>query len=300
MESESQMQKTADNLDSFIQKINLRLEYLIDNAFPETDVLSDAVKYSLLSKAKRLRPSIVIATGKAFNVPEDISIDPACCIEMIHTYSLIHDDLPSMDDDDYRRGKPSLHVAYNEAIAILAGDFLLTYPFEVLANLKSVSAEKKINLVKVLANRSGGNELIKGQVIDLTSEGKDLPQEMVEKMHLKKTASMILASLEFAAVLGDASQSEITILQEIGKSVGLAFQIKDDILDVTSSTDILGKPAKSDVINKKATFVTCIGIDKAKVYVDALKTKSVKLLNSLNRNTLDLEQLIENLFSKKA
>ena len=294
------MQKVADNLDDFIKKINLRLEHLIDNTFSEADVLSEAVKYSLLSKAKRLRPSIVMAASKAFNVSEDISIDPACCIEMIHTYSLIHDDLPSMDDDDYRRGKPSLHIAYNEAIAILAGDFLLTYPFEVLANLKNISAEKKINLIRILANRSGGNELIKGQIIDLTSEGKNISQSMIEKMHLKKTASMILASLEFAAILGDASQAEMAIIQKIGMAIGLAFQVQDDILDVTSSTDLLGKPAKSDVINKKATFVTCLGIDKARVYVDNLKEKSVKLLNSLNKKTLDLEQLIENLISKKA
>jgi len=286
--------------DILVEKINLRLEYLIENAFSEPDILYDAVKYSLLSKAKRLRPMFVMTAGQAFNVSEDISIDPACCIEMVHTYSLIHDDLPSMDNDDYRRGKPSLHIAYNEAVAILTGDFLLTYPFELLSKLEGISAEKKIQLVKILANRSGGNELIKGQIIDLTSEGKNISQKLIEQMHRKKTASMILASLEFGAVLGDATESETHSLQEIGESIGLAFQIQDDILDVTSSTDLLGKPAKSDVVNKKATFVSCVGIGKARSCVDDLKKKAIRLLNSLNRNTHDIELLVEKLFSKKA
>lgn len=295
------MQKTNKRkLDYFTEKVNTRLDYLIKAAFYETDILCEAVRYSLLSKAKRLRPMFVIATANAFNVPESISIDPACSIEMIHTYSLIHDDLPSMDNDDYRRGKPSLHIAYNEAIAILAGDFLLTYPFELLSKLENVSSEKKIELVKTLANRSGGNELIKGQVIDLTSEGKKISQELIEKMHLKKTASMILASLEFGAILGSANQTEIHTLQEFGKAIGLAFQIQDDILDVTASSSMLGKPAKSDLVNKKATFVSLAGVDKSKIYVNSLKKKSIELLKSLSRNTSDLELLLEKLFSIKA
>ncbi len=294
------MQKTHNTtFDDLAEKINLRLEDLIDDVFSEPDILCEAVKYSLLSKAKRLRPMFVIATANAFNVKDNISIDPACCIEMIHTYSLIHDDLPSMDDDDYRRGKPSLHIAYSESIAILAGDFLLTYPFELLANLEGISPEKKLQLVKTLAHRSGGNELIKGQIIDLTSEGKNLSQTLIEKMHRKKTASMILASLEFGAILGDATQHERNILQKIGEFVGLAFQIQDDILDVTSSTDSLGKPAKSDMINKKATYVSCVGIDEARLHIKDLKQKSINLLRSIDRNTNDLEILVEKLFSKK-
>ena len=293
------MQKTHNTtFKDLAEKINLRLEHLIDNAFSEPDILCEAVKYSLLSTAKRLRPMFVIATASAFNVKDNISIDPACCIEMIHTYSLIHDDLPSMDNDDFRRGKPSLHIAYNESIAILAGDFLLTYPFELLAKLEGLPPEKNLQLVKILANRSGGNELIKGQVIDLTSEGKDISQELIEKMHRKKTASMILASLEFGAILGDATQDETNVLQKFGEFVGLAFQIQDDILDVTSSTKFLGKPAKSDMVNKKATYVSCVGIEKARLRINDLKEKSIKLLKLINRNTYDLEVLVKKLFSK--
>jgi geranylgeranyl diphosphate synthase, type II len=299
LESLIQKKQMIENyLESLSEKINQRLDALIAIEDKDYAVLFNAVRYSLLSNGKRLRPLLTIVACDVFGVAFDKSIDPACCIEMIHTYSLIHDDLPSMDNDNYRRGKPTLHIAYSEAIAILAGDMLLTYPFEILANLQNVAAEKKNKLISTLAKRSGKNEMIAGQVIDLISEGKSLNQELMEKMHRKKTASMFCVCFEFAAILGDANDIETKILQEIGQIIGLAFQIQDDILDLTLTTKELGKPAKSDLINGKSTSVSCLGIDNSLLYITALKEKALQLLKKLNRKTFSLEKLILKFISK--
>lgn len=188
-------------------------------------LLFKAARYSLLSSGKRLRPILTLATAQTFNTPLEYALIPACAIEMVHTYSLIHDDLPCMDDDDLRRGIPTLHKVYDEAHAVLTGDYLLTYAFELLSTAPHLTSDQKLALVKTLSQHAGGSGMIGGQVMDMQGSND------WEQMHLLKTASLMISALEFGAIIGNCSPSDTTHLKTFGKQIGLAFQIIDDILD---------------------------------------------------------------------
>lgn len=278
------------------EKIRTRLTALLPVFAEEKKILHEAVCHSLLSGGKLLRPILTIATADMFSVPIAQVIDVACCIEMIHTYSLIHDDLPCMDDDDFRRGKPTLHKLYPEAIAVLTGDFLLTFSFETLASLEGVLPEKKNMLIASIAKRSGINGMIGGQIIDMTSEGKSIDEKLLKKMHREKTASLLIACLECGAILGEASPKELQSLCHLGEKLGFAYQIQDDILDIASTTQSLGKPAKSDVKNAKATSVACLGLTEAKKTLSELVKECFSLIQNFEKDGSILTLCLKKLF----
>ena len=258
--------------------IDQRIKELVKE--DQNDLLK-AASYSLFPGGKRLRPILTLATVDTFNLDSIIALDVACSLEFIHTYSLIHDDLPSMDNDDLRRNKPTLHKAYPEWLAILTGDFLLTYAFEVITS-STLSDAKKAKITSVLAKRAGANGMLMGQVIDLSSIGKTIDQDTLEKMHYHKTACIIMAALEIGGIIGNANAKELEGLKNFGKYLGIAYQIQDDILDVEAKEEDLGKPVLSDKEKNKPTAVTVYGLKDAKKMVKEFYEKALLYLSALS------------------
>lgn len=265
-------------------------------------VLIDSMEYSLKAGGKRIRPTLVLMFTKACNGDINSSLPFACGIEMIHTYSLIHDDLPCMDDDDLRRGKPSNHKLYGEDIALLAGDALLTNAFSTVLSEEAVSlvgSEKAVKCGKVLADLSGMTGMVGGQVIDLKSEGKKVPVDVIHRMHLKKTSALIKASCIMGAIVGSNNDDDIEKAGEYGENLGLAFQIMDDILDVTSSEEQLGKPIGSDAENEKSTFVTLLGLKKCYSLVEEYTNKAISALQGFKGDTTELKNIALKMSERK-
>lgn len=282
------MTMVVDYLKTQGDVIEKRLNELIPSSLGPYQQLFEAARYSLLGGGKRIRPMITLATVQAFSGDASIALTPACTLEFIHTYSLIHDDLPCMDDDDFRRGKPSLHKKYNEGHAVLTGDFLLTYAFEVLATDPLLSAEKKIKLIEILAKRSGSDGMIGGQVMDIGYVGNPLTLEQLSLLHKNKTAALISAAVEFGGIIADANPEQLKFLRLFGENIGLAFQIMDDILDVTSSAVKHGRSVASDIINGKTTYVSLLGVDKAR---EAAKHHHTQALHALAQLPINPELL---------
>ncbi|MCP5504695.1 MAG: polyprenyl synthetase family protein [Chlamydiales bacterium] len=265
--------------------INERLNQLIPEKDTPQSLLYEAARYSLLLPGKRLRPLLLLKVLEDYGVSIEKGLDAAAAIEMIHTYSLIHDDLPCMDDDDLRRGKPSLHKVYGEGQAVLAGDFLLTYAFEVLAK-SSLPRE----VITIIAKAAGGDGMIGGQVVDLLLEETNPDWDTLLFMYLGKTAALFSAALECGAVISGVSYSEQAAFRNAGKYFGIAFQIHDDILDVTSDEKTLGKPIFSDAKNKKSTCLSLFGLEKAKQFASSFLEKA---LNSLPQQALKVHKLLQ-------
>jgi geranylgeranyl diphosphate synthase type II len=274
-------------------------EKLIENALfdflPSKDChekkLIDSMEYSLKAGGKRVRPRLVFEFNLLCSGNPESAVPFACAVEMIHTYSLIHDDLPCMDDDDLRRGKPSNHKVFGEDIALLAGDALLTLAFETITSDKAVklsgeSASRKA--ANILAKYSGASGMVGGQVIDLISENANAPIEVLKEMDYKKTACLIKAACELGAVSAKASDEQIKAASLYGECIGLAFQIKDDILDVVSTDDELGKPVGSDKENSKSTYVSLLGLEECGRLVNSLTEKAVKALEFFDGDTSSL------------
>ncbi len=228
--------------------------------------LFESARYALLGGGKRLRPILTLTATRVLGGNPDLALTPACTLELVHTYSMIHDDLPCMDNDDYRRGKLTVHKKYSEELAVLTGDFLLTYAFEVIATDSQLSSEKKSQLISVLAHCSGSDGMIGGQVMDLFYEGKRVSLDDLRLLHRNKTAALITGALEFGGIICSAPPAHIDCLRQFGEAIGLAFQIIDDILDVTSSQAKHGKALASDIRNKKSTYVSLMGIEQAQSY----------------------------------
>lgn len=283
------------NISQYIEQTIENIDAHLNTLIPEKDVthhqLYKAARYSLLGGGKRLRPILTIAAAHTLGTPINKAINSACAIEMIHTYSLIHDDLPCMDDDDFRRGRPSLHKAFGEGHAVLAGDYLLTYAFEVIAKDKLISAEQKILLIDLLARSSGGDGMIGGQIMDIEAEGKQLNLDSLRQIHRYKTGAMISTAVEFGGILASASEAQRRSLRLFGDDIGLAFQIIDDVLDVTSSKQKHGKEIASDAINNKMTYATLLGIDPAKKAAHALMESAQQHLVDLKCDTSLLQEL---------
>jgi len=273
-------------------KIEQRLGELVPDG---NDSLSKAARYALLGGGKRLRPQLVLITAKMLGASEEAALDPACAIEMIHAYSLIHDDLPCMDDDDLRHGKPSLHKAFPESIALLAGDFLLTYAFEVVANAPHLTDSQRVALIRVLSNRAGAKGMIGGQVLDMESTGRSISIDTLFDMHRGKTAALLTACLEFGAIVANREQG---IFKTIGENLGLAYQILDDLLDASSTTEQLGKTAGSDAKQQKQSSVAILGIEAAKQKLEELKSICFAQINAIPKSeelvTLTQKLLIRN------
>ncbi|MDP4144805.1 MAG: polyprenyl synthetase family protein [Bacillota bacterium] len=262
-------------------------------------IIYESMAYSLNIGGKRVRPLLSIYTYNMFKNEYEKVLPIACAIEMIHTYSLIHDDLPCMDNDDLRRGSPTNHKVYGDAIAVLAGDGLLTEAMNIMFNYCKQAGERALEACSIITNSSGAEGMVGGQVVDIISEGKLIPLEQLEYMHSKKTGELIRASIIAGAILGDASNSEIELLGEYGSKLGLAFQIKDDILDILGDTEVLGKPAKSDEENNKTNFITLHGIDKCVELCNDLTKECLYILKSLYRDTSHLEEFTKFLLNRK-
>ncbi|WP_062048215.1 polyprenyl synthetase family protein [Bacillus sp. JCM 19034] len=235
------------------------------NAIQAPEQLKEAMLYSLNAGGKRIRPAFVFATLQSFGVSMEKGLDVACALEMIHTYSLVHDDLPAMDDDDLRRGKPTNHKVFGEALAILAGDALLTYSFEVIANLDAaVSTTQKVELIREISQAAGPAGMVGGQVADMAGEDQQLTLDELIFIHQHKTGDLLTASVMSGAILSGANVDEMKQLRNFSRELGLIFQIKDDILDVEGDTVLIGKPVGSDQNNNKSTYPNLLGLDAAK------------------------------------
>lgn len=269
------------NIDDYLALINDNLgKYLPGKDILQKSVI-DAMEYSLAAGGKRVRPILTLAFCEACGGYVENALPFACAVEMVHTYSLIHDDLPCMDNDFLRRGRPANHIANGEAMALLAGDALLTRAFEVMLcdeTIKLVGAEAAAMAAGCLARSIGVLGMIGGQVIDLESEEKNLTQVALDKMHSLKTGALITAAAKIGCIAAQANKNEILAAQSYANSIGLAFQIMDDILDVTSTSDELGKNVGSDLAAQKSTYVSCMGIEKSKRTVLQLTENAIKSL----------------------
>jgi len=271
--------KVSDRFESRLDEYRQRVEMYIDGVVPGADVIPEqlhqAMRYAVLNGGKRIRPLLVYAAGECLGVPVEQLDPPAAAIEMIHAFSLVHDDLPAMDDDDLRRGKPTVHRKFNESTAILAGDALLPLAFSAISDSGAISDREKVALASLIATASGSLGMTGGQAIDLAAEGQALSAEELERMHNLKTGALIHASVMSAASLARGLDAGIgddamAAMDRFGRKVGLAFQIRDDLLDVEGSTETLGKMAGADELHDKATWPSLFGLEEARRYCDEL------------------------------
>ena len=281
-----------DQLNEYIKitEDNLRKYNSYTKETESRKILVDAMNYSLEAGGKRIRPALVYAFCELCGGDINNAAAPACAIEMIHTFSLIHDDLPAMDNDDFRRGKPSCHKAFDEAVAILAGDALSVLPFEIISDDDRLTAEQKVKIISCLAKAVGREGMIGGQVIDIENEKRDdVSEDDLRKMYKGKTGALIMASCVMGCIGANASDEKIKLASEYAYKLGLAFQIVDDILDVTSTQEELGKPIGSDSEENKTTFVSLYGVDKAKKIAAEITSEAVDILKKFENNEFLME-----------
>lgn len=260
----------------------------------------EAVNYSVLAGGKRLRPLLMKETYQMFDGEGKVVEPFMAAMEMIHTYSLVHDDLPAMDNDEYRRGKKTTHAVYGEAMGILAGDALLNLAFETAAGAFDMeTSPRTAKALQILSGKAGIYGMIGGQVVDVESEGQPLSREKLDFIYRLKTSALIEAAMMVGAVLAGASDEEVAAMERVAGDVGLAFQIQDDILDVTSTLEVLGKPIHSDDKNNKTTYVTLEGLDKAKKDVEEISERALSTLASLEHKNAFLEELIRMLITRE-
>jgi farnesyl diphosphate synthase len=274
-----------DYLELYQQRVTKALEYWLPETGIQPAKLHEAMRYAVLGEGKRIRPVLVYASGHAFGVDYRELDGPAAAVEIIHAYSLIHDDLPAMDNDDLRRGRPTCHRAFDEATAILAGDALQALAFHVLAHHPDmrVEADKRIRMIDVLAVASGSRGMAGGQSIDLDSVGKQLTIAELENMHIHKTGALIKACTELGALsYRDIDAEGLETISRYGKCIGLAFQIQDDILDVEGETEVIGKPQGSDQQRNKPTYPNLLGLKQAKEAARELHREALSCLENFD------------------
>lgn len=278
-----------------VQKIEGILQEYLPKQKGRQSVVMEAMGYSLMAGGKRLRPMLMQETFRLYNGTAKSLRPFMAAIEMIHTYSLVHDDLPAMDNDEYRRGRKTTHVVYGEDMGILTGDALLNYAFETAFKAFVTDPEDSLAIgraLAVLGKKSGIYGMLGGQVIDVKETGKEVSREVLDTIYRLKTGALIEASMMIGAILGGASEEEVRKVERIAGYVGTAFQIQDDILDVTSTREVLGKPTHSDEKNEKTTYVTLMGIPKAEREVERLSGEAIRLLHELSGENAFLEQLL--------
>ncbi len=278
-------------------------EKIIDRYIPSEEeypnIIFKAMRYSVFAGGKRIRPILLMSACELFGGDLKKAEPFASAIEMIHTYSLIHDDLPAMDNDDYRRGRLTSHKVFGEDIAILTGDALLHHSMETMANAcLEFRGVESIKAMQIISNSSGVYGMLSGQVVDIISEGKEIDGKTLEYIHRNKTSALISASLKAGASIGGASDKDIEIMGEIGEKIGIAFQIQDDILDVTSTTEILGKPVGSDEKNNKVTYVSMYGLEKSKRDVERLSNEAISMLEVFGEKSEFLLELTKYLIKR--
>jgi geranylgeranyl diphosphate synthase type II len=261
------------------RKIDRALDTYLPKANTKPATLHRAMRYSLFAGGKRLRPILCLAAAEACRGNINDALPLACALECIHTYSLVHDDLPSMDNDDFRRGRPTCHKVFGDGIAVLAGDALLTIAFEIVSRAKPTPRYDISDLLREIAVAAGSRKLIAGQVADLEAERKDVKRDQLEFIHENKTAAILKSSVRFGAMSANADPRKLSAITRFGQRLGLAFQIIDDILDVTQTSEILGKSAGKDVTAKKATYPAVIGLDKSRAEAGRLTRQAHNALS---------------------
>jgi len=291
-----------NDLDKFFaastKAVNIRIESLIAEAAIASKRLDSAVRWSAFGSGKRFRPTLVFAVGEVLGVTRERLVNMAAAVEMIHTYSLIHDDLPAMDDDDLRRGRETCHKKFDEATAILAGDALHVLAFEAVANDAGLKIEIRLSLLSGLA--AAARKMVVGQQLDLDAEGIDIPVARIKDIHSNKTGALITFSAQSAAIISEASQTNYEAVSNFAARLGLLFQMSDDILDVTQSTATLGKTAAKDISAKKATYPGALGIDASKKLLHEVYESALAALEPLERRFDLLAQLAKYVVERKS
>ena len=293
------------DLDSYftsqIMRINRALESLLKTA-DKPDRILEAMTYSLMAGGKRIRPVLCMAATEAVGGNLEDAVPAACALEMVHTYSLIHDDLPAMDDDDLRRGKPTCHIAFDEATAILAGDALLTLAFQTLSSIELNNAglaAKWMQVIQLISYAAGYCGMIQGQMLDITSEGRQLTLAELKSMHRLKTGALIEASLSTGAVLGGSNSNRISLLERYAQNIGLAFQVADDILNVEGDPEIMGKAVGTDKLRNKNTYPSLLGLKQSKDYAGQLVENALQALESFDQKAEPLRAIAKYIIERK-
>ena len=296
------------NFQDELKKRTEEIEAVLKSYLPREEgfakTMAQAMNYSVLAGGKRLRPMLILETCRMFGGEDKLAYPFMAAMEMIHTHSLVHDDLPALDNDDYRRGRLTTHKVYGEAMGVLSGVALLNYAYEVMLTAFDLAEDEKararvIKALKVMSHKTGLYGMLGGQSVDVENDGKPMSREMINYIYENKTSALIEGSMMAGAILGGASAEEVAVVEKAASGIGLAFQIQDDILDVTSTAEELGKPIHSDEKNHKTTYVTLMGIEKASQQVAELSEEAVKLLEGLNKKNEFLFILVKELVGRR-
>jgi geranylgeranyl diphosphate synthase type II len=280
-------------------EVDAALDAFLPKAKEKPSSIHEAMRYTVFAGGKRLRPILCLAAAEACGGDPESAMPPACSVEIMHTYSLVHDDLPCMDDDDLRRGRPTCHKVYGEGMAVLTGDALLTEAFLIIAQTPATRRYPAAAYVAELALTGGSTRLIGGQVMDLEGEGQKLTKAQLVKIHEAKTAALLTTSIRLGAMTANASEDKLEALTTFGRALGLAFQVIDDILDVTQSTEVLGKTAGKDVAVDKATYPSVLGLDKARKEAAKLTKQALDALDPFKKKGARLREIAEYLLKRE-
>ncbi len=291
------------DLKQYLEARRLMVEEALEVALPQQDGpetrVVEAMRYSLFAGGKRLRPILCLAASEAVGGDLKAAMPAGCALEMIHTYSLIHDDLPAMDDDDLRRGKPTNHKVFGEAIAILAGDGLLTEAFVLLSDYNSLLPERVAQVIGVIAEAASYRGMVGGQVVDILSQNKRADLETVQQMHSRKTAALIAAATESGALAGKGSEAQVAALARYGRAIGLAFQIADDILDIEGDTELLGKTTGADEARGKVTYPAAVGLERSRQAANEMVNDALAALEGFDDRANPLRSLANYIITRK-
>ena len=291
------------DLKQYLEARRLMVEEALEVALPQQDGpetrVVEAMRYSLFAGGKRLRPILCLAASEAVGGDLKAAMPAGCALEMIHTYSLIHDDLPAMDDDDLRRGKPTNHKVFGEAIAILAGDGLLTEAFVLLSDYNSLLPERAARVIGVIAEAASYRGMVGGQVVDILSQNKRADLETVQQMHSRKTAALIAAATESGALAGKGSEVQVAALARYGRAIGLAFQIADDILDIEGDTELLGKTTGADEARGKVTYPAAVGLERSRQTANEMVNDALAALEGFDDRANPLRSLANYIITRK-
>jgi len=302
-ESFMPVQTTPFNLNEFLatrtETVNVALDKFLPSEKTKPATIHKAMRYSIFAGGKRMRPAVLLAASAACGGSEKDALPLACAVECIHTYSLIHDDLPAMDNDDFRRGKPTNHKVFGEGIAVLAGDALLTQAFEIAAQCKKFPRYPHDKIILEIARASGSLQLVAGQVADLEGEGKKLSIAELKFIHERKTSALLCCSVRLGGMSANCPPAQLRALTDFGYHVGLAFQVIDDILDVTQTSEQLGKTAGKDVAVQKATYPAIVGLEKSRQIAAQLTAKAFAALKIFKGKAIALEALAEFLLKRE-
>lgn len=292
------------NLKNFLAEtselVNQKLEQLVPKSEIEPSRLHEAIRWSLFAGGKRFRPALMIAVGNCFGAPTEKLLTTAAALEMIHTYSLVHDDLPAMDDDDLRRGQPTCHVKFDEATAILAGDVLQTLAFQAIAEDENLAAEARVKLISEIARAAGTpTGMVAGQIFDLAAEGAHVSGEDLQRIHEHKTGAMIIAAARAGAIVAEANEKELNAISLYATQLGLLFQIVDDLLDVSGTAQDLGKTPGKDARSEKATYPALYGLERAQNLAAETHQKCVSALSEIEKPTEFLREIADFILERK-